>query len=86
VSIAEAVRYDPYAYEVHEDPYPIYARLREEAPLYRNDDHDFWALSRYADVNAAFRDTARFSSANGVSIEPTAACGPWCRAVSRRGA
>ncbi|HZN13104.1 MAG TPA: cytochrome P450 [Acidimicrobiales bacterium] len=72
MSVAEAVRYDPYAYEVHEDPYPIYARLREEAPLYRNDDHDFWALSRYADVNAAFRDTARFSSANGVSIEPSA--------------
>jgi cytochrome P450 len=67
-----AVSYDPYAYETHENPYPTYARLRDEAPLYRNDDLDFWALSRYVDVNAAFRDSARFSSANGVSIEPSA--------------
>jgi len=64
--------YSPYDYEIHADPYPTYARLREEAPLYRNDELDFWALSRHADVTAAFRDTARFSSANGVSLEPTA--------------
>jgi cytochrome P450 len=67
-----SLRYSPYDYEIHEDPYPIYARLREEAPLYRNDELGFWALSRHADVTAAFRDTARFSSANGVSLEPTA--------------
>ena len=66
------VRYSPYDYEIHDDPYPTYARLREEAPLYRNDELGFWALSRHADVTAAFRDTARFSSANGVSLEPTA--------------
>ncbi|MEX0874021.1 MAG: cytochrome P450 [Actinomycetota bacterium] len=66
------VRYNPYDYEIHEDPYPTYARLRNEAPLYRNDEIGFWALSRHADVEAAFRDTIRFSSANGVSIEPSA--------------
>ncbi len=60
--VAGAVRYDPYDYAVHEDPYPTYARLREEAPLYRNDELDFWALSRHADVVAAFRDAQRFSS------------------------
>lgn len=70
-----ALVYSPYAYEVHEDPYPVYARLREEAPLYRNDELDFWALSRHADVTAAFRDSARFSSAHGVSLDP-AASGP----------
>jgi cytochrome P450 len=64
--------YSPYAYETHEDPYPTYARLRAEAPVYRNDELDFWALSRHADVSAAFRDTTRLSSANGVSIEPSA--------------
>ena len=64
--------YSPYAYEIHEDPYPIYARLRDEAPLYRNDELGFWALSRHADVIAAFRDIARFSSADGVSIDPSA--------------
>jgi cytochrome P450 len=69
---AERVRYSPYDYATHEDPYPVYARLREEAPVYRNDELDFWALSRHADVSAAFRDTARFSNANGVSLEPTA--------------
>jgi cytochrome P450 len=68
----QRVSYSPYDYEIHEDPYPTYARLREEAPLYRNTELDFWALSRHADVTAAFRDTARFSSANGVSLEPTA--------------
>ena len=64
--------YSPYAYEAHEDPYPTYARLRAEAPVYRNDDLDFWALSRHVDVTAAFRDSSRLSSANGVSLEPSA--------------
>ncbi len=63
--------YDPYAYEVHEDPYPIYARLRGEAPVYRNDEIGFWALSRYDDVLAAFKDTRRFSNREGVSLDPT---------------
>ena len=71
----EPLVYDPYAYEIHEDPYPTYARLREEAPLYRNEERGFWALSRYADVLAAFRDSDTFSSAEGVSIDP-AASGP----------
>ena len=67
--------YDPYAYEIHEDPYPTYARMRDEAPLYRNEERGFWALSRHADVLAAFRDSERFSNAEGVSIDP-AASGP----------
>jgi cytochrome P450 len=67
--------YSPYAYEIHDDPYPTYARLRSEAPLYRNDDLGFWALSRHDDVTAAFRDSARYSSAHGVSLD-AAASGP----------
>src|SRR5690606_6451203 len=67
--------YDPYAYEIHEDPYPTYARLREEAPLYRNEAMGFWALSHHRDVMDAFRDNERFSSAHGVSLDP-AASGP----------
>ena len=70
-----AVNYSPWDYQIHDDPYPTYARLREEAPLYRNETQSFWALSRHADVTAAFVDWARFSSANGVSLEP-AASGP----------
>ena len=67
-----AAHYSPYLYEVHEDPYPFYQRLRTEAPLYRNDELGFWALSRHADVSAGFRDTARFSSAEGVSLDKLA--------------
>lgn len=70
-----ALVYDPYAYAIHEDPYPTYARMRDEAPVYRNDERDFWALSRHADVMAAFRDSERFSNSHGVSIDP-AASGP----------
>ena len=80
----EPLVYDPYAYEIHEDPYPTYARLRDEAPVYRNEERGFWALSRHADVMAAFRDSDRFSNAQGVSIDPaasdptpTAPCRSW---------
>jgi len=67
--------YSPYDYAIHQDPYPTYQRLRTEAPLYRNDEFDFWALSRHADVTAGFRDSARLSSAWGVTLDP-AATGP----------
>jgi cytochrome P450 len=63
--------FSPYDYEFHNDPYPLYARLRAEAPVYRNDELDFWALSRYDDVVTAFRDYAAFSNSNGVMIEPS---------------
>ncbi len=66
------VTYDPYAYEIHDDPYPTYARLRAEAPVYRNEERDFYALSRHADVLEAFQNTRRFSSGYGVSIDPAA--------------
>jgi len=68
---ATGLRFSPYDYQIHADPYPVYARLRDEAPLYRNDELGFWALSRHEDVARAFRDHTRFSSANGVSIEPS---------------
>jgi cytochrome P450 len=67
-----AVAFSPYDYRFHEDPYPVYARLRDDAPLYRSDELDFWALSRHQDVTGAFRDPSRFSSANGVSLDPSA--------------
>ncbi|PWV69920.1 cytochrome P450 [Nocardia neocaledoniensis] len=76
----EPVRFDPYDYRFHEDPYPTYHRLRTEAPLYHNPDLDFWALSRHSDVIAAFRDNHRLSSANGVSLDP-AAWGPHAHRV-----
>jgi hypothetical protein len=69
------VQYNPYDYQIHEDPYPTYARLRDEAPLYRNDDLNFWALSRHEDVLTAFRNPAQLSNRFGVSLDP-AAYGP----------
>jgi hypothetical protein len=69
---SQPVTYSPYAYEIHEDPYPVYARLRSEAPVYRNDEFDFWALSRHVDVLAAFRNVDAFSNASGVSLDPSA--------------
>ncbi|KAA8880053.1 cytochrome P450 [Nocardia colli] len=66
-----SLQYSPYDFDVHRDPYPYYARLRSESPVYRNDTDDFWALSRHADVLAALRDSDRFSSANGaIRMEP----------------
>ena len=66
---ARVVEYDPYAYQVHEDPYPVYRALRDEAPVYRNQALGFWALSRHADVLAAFKDVETFSSRHGVSLD-----------------
>lgn len=63
------IHFDPFDYDFHEDPYPIYQVLREKAPLYHNEEAGFWALSRHADVLAGFKDTARFSNARGVSLE-----------------
>jgi hypothetical protein len=70
--VSAAVEYDPYSYEIHEDPYPTYRRLREEAPLYHNAQLGFYALSRHADVLAAFRDGERFSNRHGVSLDADA--------------
>lgn len=54
--------FDPYDVEINADPYPVYARLREEAPAYYNDRYDFWALSRHADVEKALLNWQVFSS------------------------
>jgi cytochrome P450 len=67
--------YSPYDYVIHEDPYPTYARLRAEAPVFYNEELDFYAYSRHADVLAAFRDVDRYSNSYGVSLDP-AAYGP----------
>ena len=61
--------YSPYAYEIHEDPYPTYKRLRDEAPAYYNPSLDFYALSRFDDVLRAMQDWQTYSSAEGVSLE-----------------
>ncbi|MDT5258146.1 MAG: hypothetical protein QOD10_3226, partial [Mycobacterium sp.] len=62
---------DPYDYDFHEDPYPYYKRLRDEAPLYHNEELGFWALSRHSDVLKGFRNSIELSNALGVSLDPS---------------
>jgi cytochrome P450 len=61
---------DPYDYDFHEDPYPYYKRLRDEAPLYHNEELGFWALSRHRDVLEGFRNSTTLSNRDGVSLDP----------------
>src|SRR5262245_20483778 len=68
-SSASDVYYDPYAVEINADPYPVYRRLREEAPLYYNEPHDFYAVSRFEDVERGLRDREIFISGRGAIIE-----------------
>ncbi len=63
------VYYDPYSVEINTDPYPVYRRLREEAPLYYNDAHDFYALSRYEDVERGLLNAQTYISGKGGIIE-----------------
>jgi cytochrome P450 len=63
------VAYDPSSYSVQEDPFPIYRRMQDEAPLYHSADHGFWALTRFEDVLQALSDHGGLSSAKGTLIE-----------------
>jgi cytochrome P450 len=68
--------YDPSSYELHEDPFPIYRRMQDEAPLYRNAEMGFWALTRFDDVVAGLSDWSSLSSARGTLIEQIQSGGP----------
>ena len=63
------IHFDPYDVELIADPYPMFARLRDEAPLYHNAEYDFFALSRFDDVTKALVDHNTFSSARGAILE-----------------
>ena len=63
------VYYDPYDIDIVHDPYPVYARLREEAPIYYNARYDFWAISRHADVEKALGDWKTFSNSRSDILE-----------------
>jgi cytochrome P450 len=64
-----AVCWDPYDAGFASDPYPTFARLREETPLYYKERYDFYAVSRYADVERGLPDWEAFSSARGSVLE-----------------
>jgi cytochrome P450 len=61
--------WDPIDPALRIDPYPLWKRLRDEAPVYYNDRHDFWTLSRFHDIEAAHKDPETFSSSHGTTLE-----------------
>jgi cytochrome P450 len=63
------VEYNPFSRAVADNPFPVYRRLRDEAPVYHNEEVGFFALSRFDDVMNAHLDPVTLSSAHGVTIE-----------------
>jgi cytochrome P450 len=63
------VEYDPYDFDIDADPYPVFQRLRDERPLYRNEQYDFYALSRFDDVQQASVDWKTYISSKGSVLE-----------------
>ena len=68
-STATDLYYDPYDFDIDTDPYPVWKRLRDEAPLYYNERYDFFALSRFDDVERGLVDWKTYSSARGTVLE-----------------
>ncbi|TIC88224.1 cytochrome P450 [Nocardioides sp. GY 10113] len=77
--VADALRFDPYDYDFHEDPYPLYRRLRDEEPVHHATQDDLWVVSRHADVFEVLRDDETFSNRMGVSLDASA----WSRDAHR---
>lgn len=69
ISPEKQVYYDPYDVDIAADPWPTYARLREEAPIYHNERYRFWAISRYSDVEAALANWEAFSNSRSDILE-----------------
>lgn len=63
------IYWDPFDTELDSDPHPTWRRLRDEQPVYRNEQYDFWALSRFADVEYGHRQPGTFSSSYGTVLE-----------------
>ena len=62
------LRWDPFDRALHADPYAVWKRMRDEAPVYHNEQHGFYALSRFDDVLNASLDTETFSSEHGITL------------------
>jgi cytochrome P450 len=68
-TMAPAPYYDPYDFDIDADPYPVWKRLRDEAPIYFNEKYEFYAISRYEDVERALVEWQTYSSAKGSVLE-----------------
>jgi cytochrome P450 len=67
--VVDELYWDPFDEEIDSNPYGVWRRMRDEAPLYRNDEHDFYALTRLAVVERAHKDPVTFSSAHSTVLE-----------------
>jgi cytochrome P450 len=67
--MANELYWDPYDYDLHRDPHPVWGAMMAEAPLYRNEQLDFWAMTRFEDVLNGLVDWRTFSSAQGDQLE-----------------
>jgi cytochrome P450 len=63
------IYYDPYDFEIDTDPYPIWKQLRDERPLYYNERYDFYALSRFDDIDRCSIDWESYISSKGTVLE-----------------
>ena len=61
--------WDPFSPELRVDPYPLWKQMRDEAPVYHNDDYDFWVLSRFHDIERAHKDVDTYSSSHGTTLD-----------------
>ncbi len=69
VTSGSPIYYDPYDFEIDSDPYPVWKRMRDEAPLYYNEKYDFYALSRFDDVERCMLDWETYRSGRGSILE-----------------
>jgi cytochrome P450 len=69
VSTDAILVYDPSSYRVQQDPFPLYRRMQDEAPLYHEPGIGFWALTRFHDVLDGLADPTTLSSGQGTLIE-----------------
>jgi cytochrome P450 len=67
--VDSGVYYDPYDVDIDADPYPVFRRLRDEAPLYYNERYDFFAVSRFEDVERGLKDAKQYISGRGAVLE-----------------
>jgi cytochrome P450 len=65
----DEVYYDPYDVQIYANPWGVFKRLRDEAPLYYNDRYDFFAISRFEDISTALADHTRLISGRGISLD-----------------
>ena len=67
--MTDEIYYDPYDFDIDVDPYPVWKRLRDEAPLYYNEKYDFYAVSRFDDVERCSVDWRTYLSGKGSVLE-----------------